>query len=105
LPHELKADGHLQAEFDKLLRASSVANPMIVTRRTLQVALQRLLAGRVGAEELTAWANDIEGRDEVRYESGFEKLIATILFEIATPEINRPLAPAGVRELLGRLGL
>ena len=57
----------------------------------------------MNANDLTEWAGAIEARDEVRYEPEFNELIATIVFEIATPEINRPLTQEVGRELLDRL--
>lgn len=88
---ELTATKNLREEFEQLLPFCSVSNPMIISRQTLRTALQRFLADEIDPTDFVAWANLIELHDEVQYERGFEKLIADVVFCIASPEINGPL--------------
>lgn len=100
---ELDARANLREEFERLLLHSTIENPIIVSRRTLRTALQRILANELDSDDLVAWANSIESHDQVRYEPGFEKLIADIVFRIASPEINEPLDSESYRRLISQL--
>ena len=86
------------------MRRTTIEAPIIVSRRTLRTALQRFLANDLASDDLVAWANAIEAHDQVRYESGFEKLIADVVFRIASPEIREPLNSRSCRRLISELG-
>jgi hypothetical protein len=100
---ELQADRNLREEIEQLLSRHTVENPIIVSRQTIRIALQRFLENEYDVGELVEWANLIEAYDQVQYESGFEQLIADVLFSIASPEINEPLTADSCRRLIGRL--
>lgn len=102
---ELTATQNLYEELERLLLSATVANPIVISRQTLRTAVQRFLANEFGLSDLMAWANRLEGHDHVQYEPGFEKLIANVVFQIATPEINRSLNPNTCHELLNELSL
>ncbi len=50
--------------------------------------LERYLGGGLSPEQLGAWADAIEGRDDIGLEAGAEHQLKRLLFEISTPEIN-----------------
>lgn len=101
---ELTASQNLIEELERLLLASS-AEPVVVSRQTLRTALQRFLADELEVSDLVRWANSLEAYDQVRYELGFEKQIADIVFRIATPEITASLNHKSCHELLNQLPL
>jgi hypothetical protein len=53
--------------------------------------LQRCLEGEIPEADVTAWAELVEGRPSIDYESGKEEELADALFELSTPEINEPV--------------
>lgn len=99
---ELQASGDLLVELERLL-SHGAGTPIIVSRHTLRTALSRFLANEIDLADLTNWAGALELEDQARYEPGFEKLIASILFCLATPEINEPVNSDVARNLLRQL--
>lgn len=76
---------------------------LLLTRAALGRALALWLARNGAAAELIAIADALEAADEVDCEPGTEELVADVLFQLATPEINAPVEPQTVRALLERL--
>jgi hypothetical protein len=101
----LLVDKNIRDELEQLLQRDAVDNPIIVSRSTLRVALERFLENEVVVDDLVSWANLIEAYDQVQYEVGFEKLIADVLFSIASPEINGPLNRGTCRRFLSQLSV
>lgn len=62
-----------------------------MTAGHLASALQRYLRGEVSKAEIELWANQIEGRDDVRLEARPESVIEEILHELANPLLTQPL--------------
>jgi len=97
---ELTASGRLLDEARALLAQPANTGEILISQHTLQMALNRYLAGELDAAELNEWANCLELNDRVIYEAGAEKCIATALFFLATPEINLPIDQVLCRDLL-----
>ena len=95
--------GPLTAELVQLLAHQSADRPLILTRNALVEMLQKAVGGEIDWADLTDWARFVERDDRVAYETGFEKAIAEVIFNLATPEINRPLDEAVCRSLLQEL--
>jgi hypothetical protein len=57
---------------------------------------------RIDEEELSAWADAVEGRDDVGRASGRESLLNDALFEMSSPELFGPLDEV-VPSLIARL--
>ena len=70
----------------------------------LERAVRRFLEGQLSAHELSRWANLLEGNDLVEYDETANRLIADVLFQLASPEINGPITKQACEELLARLG-
>jgi hypothetical protein len=102
---ELKADANLRDELEgALLRAAE--SDVIVSRQTLRTALNRFLANELTGDDLVNWAKWVEAEvlsDRIDYETGYEKLLATTLFHIASPEINGALDAALCRSYVEQL--
>lgn len=75
-----------------------------LTREDAYRLLDCFLEGSVTASDCDAWANALEGRDDVAYEPGHEDVLAQLLFEVGTPEANGPLTKASARAWQRRLG-
>lgn len=101
---DLAATAHLLGELEWLIAAGESADGRItVTRGALRKALERFMAGEVTAHDLVAWASLLEAHDRIEYERGFEKVIADVLFSVASPEINEPLSVDSCHRLVEQL--
>lgn len=64
---------------------------VVLTRRHVAHALQRLIDGAISPVDLEAWAELVEGRPGVQYEYGREESVGEALFQLSTPEINESI--------------
>lgn len=78
-------------------KASADGNQMLLTRSALARLLDRHTAGELTTDELVGLANELEANDEVDYEPEAEEVVASVLFELASPEINGALTADKVR--------
>jgi hypothetical protein len=83
--------------------AAKGGDHILVTRQALARILDRHLSGAMTAADLVEIANELESNDEVDYEGDGEAVVAQVLFELASPEINGPLTPERSRALRGAL--
>lgn len=75
----------------------------VLTRRDLAAVLRRVRAGELGLSDAVAWAKEIELIDDVDRESGWEATINSILFELATPEVDDRSSQRKMKEWRSRL--
>jgi hypothetical protein len=78
---------------------------VVLTAADALDVLDRFDRGYVEADECAAWAETLEGRDDVGLEAGHEEGLKSLLFEISTPEINGPLTHDSVGRWRARLAL
>lgn len=70
----------------------------------LKSLLERFQRSEVNPEDLQEWADAIEGRNDlVDYENPFSEVIAEVLFQLSTPEINGELTSQKAKELIETL--
>jgi hypothetical protein len=67
----------------------------------VETALNRFIKGNLSTDELEAWANGIEGRDDIEFRP---TLVIDVVTEIANPLLFSPLDKKTAGELLARLG-
>ena len=58
---------------------------------------------RISSDDLSVWAELVEGRDGIQYEEEFQKVIADVLFWLSSPDINGELTNEKVKEYLDYL--
>jgi hypothetical protein len=68
-----------------------------LTKRDAEAMLSRYLDAVVDERHVEAWADAIEGREDVGFDSDGPELLAEMVFELANPAITQPLT----RELAG----
>jgi hypothetical protein len=56
-----------------------------VTRLHAASVAERYLKGNLSANNIELWANLPEGRDDISFESGYEKELSTFIYELANP--------------------
>jgi hypothetical protein len=66
---------------------------VILTRTHLKELLGNFIAGHLTVADIEAWAETVEGRDDIGLEEEHEELLKSIVFELATQAIGRPLTP------------
>jgi hypothetical protein len=67
--------------------------------RHIRQVLERYLKGILGAEGVEAWANLIEGRDDIEVQIALREII----FELANPSITQRLTPERSHALMNDL--
>jgi hypothetical protein len=70
-----------------------------LTRIQISEVIKQFLNKKITAEELVEWANAVEMRDDIEYEPGHEKIIASSLFELSIPEINFPINEENLKKM------
>ena len=60
----------------------------VLTRQHITAVLDRFLTGEQDAEAVEAWANLIEGREDIGFEPGYETIVAEALHDLANPELS-----------------
>lgn len=58
--------------------------------RDISHALDEFEAGRIGADELSVWAEEVQVREDIGVDSSGHDFIADALFQLSTPEICGP---------------
>ena len=85
---------------EDIAKLRETAAAAMLSRKALIEYLRRCKRGELSAPEVSAIASDLEFVDEVEYEHGAEKMIATALFEIASPEMHGVLTPEYCSDLI-----
>ena len=76
---------------------------VVLSRGNISNAIKLFLDKKITRNSFIDWANCVEMRDDIEYEVGFEKIIATILFELSIPEINDLINDDNLKNVLARL--
>jgi hypothetical protein len=65
--------------------------------------LEEYTAGRRLASDVRAWAEAIEGRDDIGLAAADEEVLRDTIFELANPELGHALTPLLAQQLLRKL--
>jgi hypothetical protein len=65
--------------------------------------LQAFGEGRLSIEEVTTWADAIEGREDVGFDKRSEMLLKEFVFTLANPELTEPFDSASAERWKQRL--
>lgn len=65
--------------------------PFELKRAHIIHVLKRYLVGELNADEVGRWANMLEGRDDICFESGSEGRLDRAIYELANPYLTAPL--------------
>ena len=65
--------------------------------------LRKFSKQAISASDVEDWANLIEGREDVGFESQFEDIGRDVLYELANPQLTRPLTLDLASEWIQRL--
>ena len=82
--------GELRQELSKLKWDSE--NSLIrLSADHVRLVLARFLKGELSADAVEEWANLIECREDIGFESEFEDVLKDVIFELANPGLMHPL--------------
>jgi hypothetical protein len=70
-----------------------------LTRHDLVRIIDRYLGGSIDGSDVEQWAEAIEGRDDVGYETCVADWLRQVVFELANPDLAVPLGPLRAAEL------
>jgi hypothetical protein len=81
------------------------SNQTIITlkKEHLIHILNQYLNHSLSAIDLENWANAIECREDITYETESEDFINDIIFDLANPILNAPISPEIVKEYITQL--
>jgi hypothetical protein len=65
--------------------------------------LNRFASGRTSAIEVENWANAVEGRDDIGFESPNDEMLRELVHELANPLLTQPLTRERAFELLKKI--
>jgi hypothetical protein len=74
--------------------------PIVLHPDHIVRVLRRYLSGELTASIVEQWANLIEGREDLRFDSKHEKWITDTVYELANPVLTAPLEITRARELI-----
>lgn len=81
---------------------SSEATITLKKEHLLQI-LDRYLDNALTATDLENWADAIECREDIAYETDYEDIINDIIFYLANPTLNEPISPKSVKQYISQL--
>ena len=74
-----------------------------LSRASAAALLERYLQGELAEADLEEWANAVEGRDDIGFESEYKGLLGEFVFETANPELAAPISENYARLWVTRL--
>ncbi len=65
--------------------------------------LRRFLSGEISDRNVSDWADAVEARDDIGFNEEDEDILTDVIYELANPELTRPLSPETAAEWTCRL--
>lgn len=76
---------------------------IILKREHIIHLLERYLSGELTGRDIEAWANAIEGREDIDYAAGQEDVLQESIYMLANPILTEPLNTTSAQRLLKKL--
>lgn len=74
-----------------------------VTPNDIVKILQQFIDSQLSQQDVEAWANAIEGRDDIAYEGNHKDAINDVIFSMANPELTESMSIKFANELIDKL--
>jgi len=71
-----------------------------LTRPDVLRLLTQYFEGKLAAEVVENWANAIEGREDIKYETGYEDVLSEVIHQLANPLLTVPLSLSSAQEII-----
>lgn len=78
---------------------------VVLSCADVAIVLERFISGGLTAIEVENWADAIECRDDIGFETKSMKLLKEVVRELANPVLTTELTQHSARSLLNRLSL
>ena len=78
---------------------------VLLSRTHIVSVLERFISGSLSAAEVEGWANAIEGRDDIGFETKSRELLKEAIQELANPALTHELTHDSAGILISRLSL
>lgn len=76
---------------------------VILTPQHILSVIGRYLSGEVTADQLELWANTIEGREDIAFDSQHEASINDAIHQLANPLLTEPISHESVARIIQNL--
>jgi hypothetical protein len=80
------------------------AELVTVTAADVRSILQRYVAGALSEDDLTRWAEILEGRTDIALDPVHQEALGMVVFTLANPDINTRMKPEAAKALIEWLG-
>lgn len=81
-----------------------VAIPLIVLKPNhVTQLLERYLRNELTEADVEAWANAIEGREDIDYEDGYDDMLHEVIYVLANPLLTEPLDKVLAKNMIANL--
>lgn len=77
--------------------------PVQLSKDNIASILRRYLAGELSAQEVEAWAECVEGRDDISAAPSEQAHIDTLIYRLANPALTHPLDHAQAKLMLAEI--
>jgi len=74
-----------------------------LTKADVCAVLDRHVRGELSADDLVRWAEQVEVREDIGFEAGYEDALFNVIFELANPTIHPEPTSAAARRWLEAL--
>ncbi|RLC12083.1 MAG: hypothetical protein DRI57_18120 [Deltaproteobacteria bacterium] len=78
--------------------------PVLLRCDHVAAMLRQFLSGEISGRDVSDWADAVEGRDDIGSDEGDEDILTDVIYELANPELTRPLSPETAAEWTFHLG-
>lgn len=75
----------------------------IIARSHVLSILDRYLSNELTAQQVEAWANNLESREDVGFENAFEEILWDAIFKLANPTITQNITRDFAKQLKRQL--
>jgi hypothetical protein len=76
---------------------------VVMTSVDACTVLDRFVQGQLSADDLVKWANQIEARDDIGFETEHEQALGDLIFELANPSLHPESTSAAAHRWLAAL--
>lgn len=76
---------------------------VVLTTGDARAVLGRYVSGDLSVDDLVEWANQIEAREDIGFETGHEQALDNLIFELANPTLHADPTSAAAERWLAAL--
>jgi hypothetical protein len=74
-----------------------------IHRDDVIAVIDRFISGKLTAEQVTDWADQVEVRDDLKLEANHREILRDAIFRLANPNLSDPVTLDAVRAIRSKL--